>query len=221
MMKNKSASQAARALQAANPVRGAKSEGGARPSQAGSLSRGASPILTTLCTVALTVVAATIATRALAQSGPLEDLAQFPRTSVEILHGKSKKDPRHFDVWIANNSGRQEQGLMFVRELQPGQGMLFPVAKPRKMNMWMKDFFVELDIVFVGEKGAIDKIVEHAKPLDLATVMSDKPVTLVLEIKGGEAANQGLKVGDRVNWVPPENCDCGLAPPPKPAKDSH
>ena len=183
--------------------------------------RAASPLLAMLCTVALTLVTATVATRALAQSGPLEDLAQFPRTSVEILHGKSKKDPRHFDVWIANNSGRQEQGLMFVRELQPGQGMLFPLAKPRKMNMWMKDVFVELDIVFVGEKGAIDKIVEHAKPLDLATVMSDKPVTLVLEIKGGEAANLGLKVGDRVNWVAPDNCDCGLAPPPKPPKDSH
>jgi uncharacterized protein len=215
MMKNKSALQAAWALQAANPVRGAKSEGGARPS------RGASPLMAMFCTVALTLVTATVATRALAQSGPLEDLAQFPRSSVEILHGKSKKDPRHFDVWIANNSGRQEQGLMFVRELQPGQGMLFPLAKPRKMNMWMKDVFVELDIVFVGEKGAIDQIVEHAKPLDMTTVMSDKPATMVLEIKGGEAANLGLNVGDRVNWEPPEGCDCGPAPPPKPAKDSH
>ena len=110
---------------------------------------------------------------------------------------------------------------MFVRELQPGQGMLFPQAKPRKMNMWMKDIFVELDIVFVGEKGAIDKIIEHAKPLDQTTLMSDKPVTLVLEIKGGEASSQGLKVGDRVNWEVPEGCDCGPAPPPKPAKDSH
>ena len=203
MLKNKSA------LQAANPVRGS------------SPSRGASPLLAMFCTVAVTLVTATVATRALAQSGPLEDLAKFPRTSLEILHGKSKKDSRHFDVWIANNPGRQEQGLMFVRELQPGQGMLFPQAKPRKMNMWMKDVFVELDIVFVGEKGAIDKIIEHAKPLDLTTLISDKPVTLVLEIKGGEASSQGLKVGDRVNWEVPEGCDCGLAPPPKPAKESH
>jgi uncharacterized membrane protein (UPF0127 family) len=178
-------------------------------------------LLATVCAVALTLTATTLATRAQAQSGPLEDLAQFPRTSVEILHGKSKKDPRHFDVWIANNPGRQEQGLMFVRELQPGQGMLFPLAKPRKMNMWMKDVFVELDIVFVGEKGAIDKIIEHAKPLSLDTLISEKPVILVLEIKGGEAATLGLKVGDRVNWQPPEGCDCGLAPPPKPVKDSH
>jgi uncharacterized protein len=209
MLKNKSASKAARPLQGANPL------------QAASPSRGASPLLAMLYTVVLAVTTATLATRAQAQSGPLEDLAQFPRTSVEILHGKSKKDARHFDVWIANNSGRQEQGLMFVRELQPGQGMLFPLAKPRKMNMWMKDVFVELDIVFVGEKGVIDKIIEHAKPLNLDTLISDKPVISVLEIKGGEAASLGLKVGDRVNWQPPEGCDCGLAPPPKPTKDSH
>jgi uncharacterized membrane protein (UPF0127 family) len=211
MLNNKPASQAARPfLRAANPSQGAS------PSQA------ASPLLAMLCTVALTVTTAILATRAEAQSGPLEDLATFPRTSLEILHGKSKKDARHFDVWIADNPGRQEQGLMFLRELQPGQGMLFPQAKPRKMNMWMKDVFVELDIVFVGEKGAIDQIIEHAKPLDLTTLMSDKPVTEVLEIKGGEAASLGLKVGDRVNWQPPEGCECGLPPPPpKPTKESH
>jgi uncharacterized membrane protein (UPF0127 family) len=203
MLKNKSA------LQAANPVRGS------------SPSRGASPLLAMFCTVALTLGTATLATRALAQSGPLEDLAKFPRTSLEILHGKSKKDSRHFDVWIANNPGRQEQGLMFVRELQPGQGMLFPQAKPRKMNMWMKDVYVELDIVFVGEKGAIDKIIEHAKPLNLDALISDKPVTAVLEIKGGQVASLGLKVGDRVNWEPPDGCDCSPPPPPKAAKDSH
>ena len=183
--------------------------------------RGGSPLAALLCTVALTLTTATLGTRAQAQSGPLEDLAKFPHTSVDVLRGKSKKDPRRFDVWIADNPDRKEQGLMFVRELQPGQGMLFPQTKPKKVNMSMKDVYVELDVIFVGEKGAIDKIVEHAKPLDLGTLISDKPVTLVLEIKGGEAANQGLKVGDRVNWEPPDGCDCGPPPPPPKTKDSH
>ena len=206
MLKKKSALPAARALQAALTSQGA---------------RAWSPLAALLCTVALTLTTATLATRAQAQSGPLEDLAQFPHTSLDILRGKSKKDPRHFEVWIADNPDRKEQGLMFVRELQPGRGMLFPQTKPKKVNMSMKDVYLDLDVVFVGEKGAIDKIVEHAKPLDLGTLISDKPVTLVLEIKGGEAANQGLKVGDRVNWEPPDGCDCGPPPPPPKTKDSH
>jgi uncharacterized membrane protein (UPF0127 family) len=157
------------------------------------------PLFTLVCACALFLVLA----RAYAQSGPLEDLSNFPRTSLEILHGKSKKDPRHFEVWIADNPARQEQGLMFVRDLPAGQGMIFPLKKPAKMTMWMKNTYIELDIVFIGEKGAIDKIIEHAKPLDLSTLKSDKDVTAVLELKGGVAADLGLKVGDRVSWTPP------------------
>jgi uncharacterized membrane protein (UPF0127 family) len=157
------------------------------------------PLFALVCVCAL----ALLVSLARAQSGPLEDLANFPRTSLEILHGKSKKDARHFEVWIADNDARQEQGLMFVRDLPAGQGMIFPLKKPRKMRMWMKNTYIELDIVFIGEKGAIDKIIEHAKPLDLTTLESDKDVTAVLELKGGAAADLGLKVGDRVNWTPP------------------
>jgi uncharacterized membrane protein (UPF0127 family) len=172
-------------------------------------------LLAALCAFALIVTAATLS---YAQSGPLEDLSAFPRTSLEILNGKSKKGAHQFDVWIADNAARQEQGLMFVRDLPAGQGMLFPLAKPRKMSMWMKNTYVELDIVFVGEKGAIDQIIEHAKPLDLTTINSDKPVTVVLELKGGEAAALGLKAGDRVNWEAPEGCVCGKPQEVKPPK---
>jgi uncharacterized membrane protein (UPF0127 family) len=159
------------------------------------------PVWATLCALALALTTATISQ---AQSGPLEDLAQFPRITVEILHGKKRQDPRRLDVCIADTPARQEQGFMFVRDLPAGQGMLLPQKKPRKMSMWMKDTYVELDIVFVSEKGAIDQIIEHAQPLSLQKLSSTKEVSAVLEIKGGEAQRLGLKVGDRVNWTAPE-----------------
>lgn len=158
------------------------------------------PIVAMLCALAFVLGVATVSH---AQSGPLEDLSNFPRTTLEILHGKDKKDPREFTVWIADSPARQEQGLMFVRDLPAGQGMIFPLKKPRQMSMWMKNTYVELDMVFIGEKGAIDQIIEHAHPLSLQTLTSEKPVSAVLEIKGGEAARLQLKVGDRVNWSPP------------------
>jgi uncharacterized membrane protein (UPF0127 family) len=173
------------------------------------------PLLSTLCVFALILTTATLSH---AQSGPLEDLSNFPRTTLEILHGKSKKDPRVFDVWIANTPPRQEQGLMFVRDLPQGQGMLFPQKKLLKMNMWMKDTYVELDMLFIGEKGAIDQIVEHATPLSLSNIISNKPVSAVLELRGGEAARLELKVGDRVDWTPPDGCECTMTPPDTQAK---
>jgi len=148
-----------------------------------------------------------------AQSGPLEDLSVFPRTSVEILHGKKKADPRVFDVWIANNEARQEQGLMFVQDLPQGQGMLFPLKKPRKITLWMKNTYVTLDMLFISEKGIVQQIVEHARPLALDRINSDKDVGAVLEIKGGEAQRLDIKVGDHVNWTPPEGCDCSRVEP--------
>lgn len=144
---------------------------------------------------------ATLATTLYAQSGPLEDLSKFPQATLEILHGKKKKDPRHFDVWVADTPSRQEQGLMFVQALPQGRGMLFPQSKPRKMSMWMKNTYVELDMVFIGEKGAIDQIIAHAKPLSLEKLNSDKTVTAVLEIGAGEAERLGLQAGDRVSWT--------------------
>jgi uncharacterized membrane protein (UPF0127 family) len=178
----KNSSQAGKPLSAARPLPAARA------------------LFVAFCAIALLLTAITVSH---AQSGPLEDLANFPRTSLQILHGKSKKDARHFDVWIADNPAREEQGLMFVRDLPGTQGMLFPQAKPRKMSMWMKNTYIELDIVFIGEKGEIDKIIEHAKALDLTTLNSDKPVTAVLELKGGEAARQDVKVGDHVTWMAP------------------
>src|SRR5579862_6244771 len=94
------------------------------------------PLLATLCAFTLLLGLATIGR---AQSGPLEDLSNFPRTALQILHGKNKKNPREFTVWIADSPTRQEQGLMFVRDLPAGQGMLFPQKKPRQMSMWMKN----------------------------------------------------------------------------------
>ena len=160
------------------------------------------PLFALLCALTLGVG---VTTTGRAQSGPLEDLANFPRTSLEILHGKKKADPRRFDVWIADTPDRQEQGLMFVRDLPKGQGMLFPQKPPRKMSMWMKNTYVELDMVFIGEKGTIDQIIEHAHPLSLDTLSSEKPVQAVLEIGGGEASRLELKVGDRVSWTSPQS----------------
>jgi uncharacterized membrane protein (UPF0127 family) len=134
-----------------------------------------------------------------AQSSPLQDLATFPRTSLEIASGSQK---HHFDIWIADTPDRQEQGLMFVRELPADQGMLFPLSEPRTMSMWMKNTYVELDMLFIGSDGRVVKIIERAHPHSLETLSSGQSVSAVLEIKGSEAAKRHLHVGDRVTWKP-------------------
>ncbi len=132
------------------------------------------------------------------QSAPLEELANFPHGTLDISSGKHRK--AHYDIWIADTPARDEQGLMFVRELPADRAMLFLENPPREMRMWMKNTFIELDMVFVGADGRISRIVEHAVPHSLETIDSEGPVAAVLEIKGGEAKRLNLQLGDRVQW---------------------
>lgn len=136
----------------------------------------------------------------LGQSAPLEDLAAFPKAQLTIQHSGPPAATHTFDVWVANSPERQEQGLMFVRDLPQGRGMIFPENPPRTMNMWMKNTYVELDMVFVSAAGRISKIIPHAHPLSETTLSSDAPVAIVLEIGGGEAERLGLSVGDHLAW---------------------
>ena len=133
----------------------------------------------------------------LAQSAPLESLTHFPRTSLEIA-AQGHRD--EFRIWIADTPQRQEQGLMFVRDLPARQGMLFPQDSPQVAHFWMKNTYIPLDMVFVGEDGRIAKIIANAHPFSLDVLSSDVPVVAVLEIRGGEAALLGIRVGDRVSW---------------------
>lgn len=132
------------------------------------------------------------------------DLASFPRTTLEIAHHGGDHGARSsFQVWVADTPERAEQGLMFVSDLPESMGMVFPVQPPRVENMWMKNTYIELDMLFIDEHGRITKIIQRAVPLSLQTLSSDTPVAAVLELKGGEAAKLGLQNGDTVTWRKP------------------
>jgi uncharacterized protein len=133
-----------------------------------------------------------------AQSAPIESLTHFPRTTLAIVvHGHRDR----FEVWIADTASRQEQGLMFVHDLPASEGMIFPQGSPQVAHFWMKNTYIPLDMVFVGEDGRIAKIIANAHPFSLDVLSSDVPVIAVLEIRGGEAKRLGIEVGDRVSWA--------------------
>lgn len=149
------------------------------------------------CLATLALCGVALGPASWAQSGPVQDLSTFPRTTLEI-HGKS--GTHRFSVWVADTEDRQTQGLMFVRDLPADEGMLFVHCCP---GIWMKNTYIALDILFVGPDGRIAKIAERARPFDETTIPAPQPVSDVIELRGGEAAELGLKVGDRVVWTNP------------------
>jgi uncharacterized membrane protein (UPF0127 family) len=135
---------------------------------------------------------------------PLQ-LSSFPRTQLRITSPAGAPAPfsRAFDVWVADTPERAEQGLMFVSDLPENKGMVFPLEPPRVETMWMKNTYIELDMLFIRADGRVTKIIERAHPLSLEILSSDDPVAAVLELKGGLVARLGLKSGDVVHWNRP------------------
>jgi uncharacterized membrane protein (UPF0127 family) len=104
-----------------------------------------------------------------------------------------------FSVDVAATFEQQEKGLMFRRSLEPNEGMIFPYDPPQPASFWMKNTLIPLDIVFIRADGRIARIT-RGEPLSLTPLPSGEPIAGVLEIRGGRAAELGIKDGDLVDW---------------------
>ena len=112
----------------------------------------------------------------------------------------SESGVHRFTVDVAATPEQQERGLMFVKHLAGDRGMIFPYDPPQNVAFWMKNTLIPLDIIFIRADGTIARIT-NAKALDETPLPSGEPITSVLEIAGGRAAELGIATGDRVEWT--------------------
>ena len=133
-----------------------------------------------------------------ANQAPLErspaGLEQVPLTIISA-NGKDR-----FTVEVARTPEEQAQGLMFRKSVPPDRGMIFPYDPPVQVSFWMKNTLVPLDMVFIGPDGKIGRIAANTTPMSLDPVASIDPVSAVLEIAGGRAAELGIREGDKADW---------------------
>lgn len=95
----------------------------------------------------------------------------------------------------------QAKGMMFRTEMPDNTAMLFPFPEPKMASFWMKNTVIPLDIIFIRSNGSIESIAENAVPYSTTSVESGEPVTAVLELRGGLAAELGIGPGDKVHWT--------------------
>jgi uncharacterized membrane protein (UPF0127 family) len=100
--------------------------------------------------------------------------------------------------WMAMTSAEQQQGLMWIRELPRDRGMLFLLDPVRPMDMWMKNTYLSLDMLFFDAAGRITHIHPNAKPQSEDIISSQGTVAGVLELLAGEAQRRGIREGDRI-----------------------
>jgi uncharacterized protein len=113
---------------------------------------------------------------------------------------RSKGKTLRYIVEVVDTPPLQAKGMMFRTELADTRGMLFPFREPRMASFWMKNTVIPLDIIFIRADGTIENIGENAVPYSLDSVESSRPVTAVLELRGGLTAEVGIAAGDKISW---------------------
>ncbi len=106
-----------------------------------------------------------------------------------------------FTVEVARTPAQQEHGLMERRALAGDAGMLFPFDPPAPASFWMRNTLIPLDMIFIRPDGTIARVAANTVPLSETPVAVEEPMTAVLELRGGRAAELGIREGDRVSWT--------------------
>jgi uncharacterized membrane protein (UPF0127 family) len=134
-----------------------------------------------------------------AQSEMKRDSSEEAAVETEQLTIDTANGPVRFTVEIADDDEERAQGLMFRESLADDRGMLFHFQEPEHASFWMRNTVISLDIIFIGVDGRILNIAERTTPYSEAPVPAVGLTRGVLEIRGGRAAELGIRAGDRVH----------------------
>lgn len=113
-----------------------------------------------------------------------------------------------FRLELALTSSQRNIGLMGRQQIDDNGGMLFVFPDneryPSKVNFYMKNCLVPIDVIFIDGEGIITTIHEMEPPQpgtpdqELIMYPSMGPVQFAIELRGRRAAELGLKPGDYI-----------------------
>lgn len=119
----------------------------------------------------------------------------------DIVTIQTSSGDKIYNTEIATSKEQIEYGLMYRNKLPENEAMLFVFKNEQKINMWMKNTLIPLDMLFVDKLGKIIYIARNTTPNSLDTISAgETPALAVLEIRGGEARSQHINVGDRIMY---------------------
>lgn len=104
---------------------------------------------------------------------------------------------------LAHTHGERQLGLMYRKKLEPESGMLFIFPGETERSFWMKNTYLELDMIFVNSNFEVVSVIHRAVPQSVTPRKSKKPAKYVVEVLGGSAERWGIVPGSKMSVQAP------------------
>lgn len=132
-----------------------------------------------------------------ASAARAQDRAQPRLPTVELRAGMHR-----IVAELAVTPTQQAMGLMFRRDLEPNDGMLFVYDSPRTMCFWMRNTPLPLTIAFIADDGHVLELADMQPFDDTTRHCSRTEVRFALEMHQGWFARRGIAPGFRLRGQP-------------------
>ena len=103
-------------------------------------------------------------------------------------------------VKVALNENAKRTGLMDIKEISGYNGILFLYENAKIVNIWMKNTYIALDIIFINENYEVSSI-KKGIPKSLNLISSDEKVIAILEIPYGCGEKLNIMRGSKIDWM--------------------
>ena len=103
-----------------------------------------------------------------------------------------------FNVEIAKTIEERRTGLMYRKKLLNNEGMLFIFPRENIIQLWMKNTYIPLDVIFISENKVIVDIKKNMEKLSETIVKSKVESKYALEFNAGLINKLDIEIGDKV-----------------------
>ena len=103
-----------------------------------------------------------------------------------------------FNVEVAKTIEERRIGLMYRKKLLNNEGMLFIFPREKIIQLWMKNTYIPLDVIFISENKVIVDIKKNMEKLSKTIVKSKVKSRYALEFNAGLINKLDIEIGDKV-----------------------
>ena len=103
-----------------------------------------------------------------------------------------------FNVEVAKTIEERKSGLMYRKKLLNNEGMLFIFPREKIIQLWMKNTYIPLDVIFISENKVIVDIKKNMEKLSETIVKSKVKSRYALEFNAGLIYKLDIEIGDKV-----------------------